>query len=166
MHPTGSVWAYCIYVSPDRVKAGTGRAALQKLFLFGSWWLVSRACVPPPSWSVSSPGVVLLPLHSAPPPSPLPLILFPLTLICCDLDADNGRTAPPFLTSRQLTHFQRGITLFPHISLMALQPFPLCSWKYSPPLHLHVSFHSPLMTNSSNSHWRVIRQQAPLGSNT
>lgn len=118
------------------------------------FWLVlaKRVLHHPPEaclhqvWSSS-----LLPLHSPPHLFPLPLISFPLTLTNCDLGTDN-RTAPPFLTARQLTHFQRGVTLFPYISLMSLLPFPLCSWKGSLPTCFYFSFPSILITNTWHSH--------------
>lgn len=114
------------------VKARTGCAALPKPFSTCQLVLVTRALRHPPEaclhqvWSsLCTPQL----LH--PSPSHLPLISFPLTLTHCDLDADN-RTAPPFFTRRQLTCFQRWTTLFPHISLMSVLPFPLCSLCFFP----------------------------------
>lgn len=103
------VGAYCIYVIQTHVKARTGCAALPKPCLFGFSWLELAERV-----LHHSPEACLHQVWSSSPCAnpPLPLILFPLTLIRCDLDADNWRTASPFLTPRQLTHFQRGITLF------------------------------------------------------
>lgn len=87
------------------VKAGGGSAALPKLLHFGFSWRVMEKRAPHRSPEACLQQVWSSSLHT---PPLLPLILFPLTLIHCNLDADKGRTTPPFLTPRQLTHFQRG----------------------------------------------------------
>lgn len=131
-HNTVASYEPTVITSETHVKAGTGRAALPQLFFSGFSWLAVVACAihhVPEAWlhQVWSYSLRTPPASSTPTP-PLPLISLPLTLTRCDLHADNGATAPPFLTPCQLTHFQRGITLFPHISLMASS-----SWTCSSP---------------------------------
>lgn len=81
---------------------------------------VFTRCGPPPSTLPTSVGPPSLPF-SLSSCSPWPWLAAALVLI---------RAAHPFLTSRQLTRFQRGggggVTLFLHIPLMCLLTFPPC----------------------------------------
>lgn len=122
------------------VKVRTGCAALPKLVQFGFSWLVLAERVLHRSPEACLHQVWSSSLRTPPPPlAPLP----PLSLSSCSPWPWPNATSTPITEEQsrhssplcQLTHFQRRITLFPHISLMPLLPFPLCSWKCSLPMY-------------------------------